>query len=142
MQTTSGLSDSGVFILRWQAVGFSLLLLIMCAVEALRLPHLFFGESSEFMWPRLLARSTALAVAWLIVHLSTRRLLQRLHQLEKFLLICSWCRRVGHQGNWLTTEDYFSSRFSTETSHGICPGCAEQQFTQLKVTRVSRPAAQ
>lgn len=131
----------GLFILRWQALGFSALLVVMWIVEILRLPHHFFGESPEFQWSRVLARTAMLTVVWLIVHLTTRRLLQRLHELEKFLLICSWCRRVGHNGEWLTTEDYFSSRFSTETSHGICPGCAEQQFTKHRATRVAPSSA-
>jgi hypothetical protein len=54
------------------------------------------------------------------VHLTTKRLLKRLHYLEEFLLVCSWCRKVGHEGEWLTMEGYFGSKFATETSHGIC----------------------
>jgi hypothetical protein len=67
---------------------------------------------------------------WWPVHVTTKRLLQRLHELEEFLLICSWCRRVGHKGEWLLLEDYFDSKFATETSHGICPACAEKQLAK------------
>lgn len=138
MQKGSGIS--GQFILRWQAVGFSALLVIMWIVEILRLPHHFFGESADFLWSRVLARTATLLVIWLIVHFTTRRLLRRLHELEQFLLVCSWCRRVGHDGAWLTMEEYFSSRFATETSHGICPECAAQQFASHRATRVNPPA--
>lgn len=132
---------SGKFILQWQSVGFSALLVIMWIVEILRLPHHFFGESAEFLWSRVLARTATVLVIWLIVHFTTRRLLLRLHELEKFLLICSWCRRVGHQNEWLTTEEYFTSKFATETSHGICPACVEQQLARHRATRVKSPPA-
>jgi len=57
-------------------------------------------------------------------------MLKRLHQLEEFLLVCSWCRKVGHEGKWLTMEEYFGSKFATETSHGICPECAKKTMVR------------
>ena len=50
---------------------------------------------------------------------------------EEFLLLCSWCRKIGHQGHWHTTEQYFGKRFDTATSHGICPACAEEQRNEM-----------
>ena len=68
---------------------------------------------------------------WLRMHLTTKRLLKRRHHLEEFLLVCSWCRKVGHQGEWLTMGEYFGSRFDTPTSHGICPECAKKTLERL-----------
>ncbi|HVZ63626.1 MAG TPA: hypothetical protein VG936_03485 [Lacunisphaera sp.] len=119
---------SGRFILRAQAYGFAILLGLMWLVEILRVPYYFFGESPEFIWSRALSRTVILGVIWLFVHLTTRRLLQRLHELESYLRLCSWCRRVEHEGQWLTMEEFFNSRFATETSHAICPDCAARQF--------------
>lgn len=132
---------SAKFILRGQAIGFSTLLLIMWTMELSGVPQRYFGESPELFWPRLLVRSGVLLFIWLIVHFTTRRLLKRLHELEEFLVVCSWCRRVGDKGRWLSMEDYFGSKFKTETSHGICPACAERQLADLpSVTRVDRAA--
>lgn len=139
MHKTSGIS--GTTILRAQTVGFLTLLALTWAVEILGVPHRFYGESPEFLWPRVLGRTVIILVSWLFVHLTTRRLLRRLHELERFLRICSWCRRVGHKGNWLTTEEYFNSRFATETSHGICPDCAAQQFAGFRAQRMKASAA-
>lgn len=119
---------SGRTILRGQAIGFSVLIAIMWIVEALRLPHHFYGDPAEFIWTRALLRSAVVLIVWGVVHVTTSRLLRRLHELEEFLLICSWCRRVGHDGEWLQLEDYFNSKFATETSHGICPDCVEKQL--------------
>ena len=62
-----------------------------------------------------------------------RRLLRRLHHLEEFVLVCSWCRKVGHGGEWLTMEEYFGSKFDTHTTHGVCPACARQAKAQLQL---------
>lgn len=128
--TTKGPTHlNGKFILRGQAIGFSVLVALMWVVELLRIPQLLYGEGSmDFAWARAFGRSLVVLLVWWPVHLTTKRLLARLHQLEEFLLICSWCRKVGHQGEWLTMEDYFDSKFSTETSHGICPACAKKQL--------------
>lgn len=119
---------SGRSILRWQAIGFSILVAIMWIVELFRIPHHLFGESPEFLWTRVIVRTLTVTAVWAIVHFSTRRLLQRLHELEEFLLICAWCRKVGDRDRWLSLEDYFDSKFATGTSHGICPECVEKQL--------------
>ena len=94
------------------------------------------------MATRVLFRTVVILAIWLWVHLTTRRLLRRLYHLEEYLLICSWCRKVGYEGKWLSLEEYFGSRLNTETSHGICPECSGKQMTtQRTVTRVNKPTA-
>jgi hypothetical protein len=132
-------SPSAKFILRGQAFGFSLLLLVMWTAELLHLPNRVFGDSTEAMWPRIAVRSTAVIVIWLIVHLTTSRLLKRLHELESYLRICGWCRKVNDHGEWLTLEDYFDSRFQTGTSHGICPECSKRQLDQHFIATRVKP---
>lgn len=125
-------------ILRLQATGFSVLIGAIWLVEIFHVPHLLYGVAADFELPRVLFRTAVVGAIWLGVHLTTRRLLRRLHELEEFLLVCSWCRRVGHDGDWLTMEEYFGSQLARETSHGICPACAEKQFdAHRKAVRVT-----
>ncbi len=134
------ISTQGRTILRREALGFSLILLLVWLTELIGLPHLWFGEPAGFVWTRAIFRTAVVLAIWLWVHYSNRRLVQRLHRLEEFLLVCSWCRKVGHEGRWLTMEDYFDSHLNTETSHGICPTCAAKQMPgDHTVTRVSKP---
>lgn len=133
---------SGRSILRRQIIGFSLLLCIVWITEILGVPHRFFGEPPGFIWTRVLFRTVVILAIWLWVHLQTRRLLKRLHHLEEYLLVCSWCRKVGHEGKWLSMEDFFGSHLNTETSHGICPECAGKQLSnQRTAVRVNKPTA-
>ena len=128
-------------ILRLQAWGFSLLISAIWLVEILHVPHLLYGVKADFELSRVLIRTGVVVAIWLWVHLTTRRLLRRLHELEEFLLVCSWCRRLGHQGGWITMEEYFGSQLATGTSHGICPDCAEKQFATRPTARRVPPAA-
>lgn len=127
-------------ILMKEAIGFSTIIALAWAAEIAEVPHFFFGEHADFNWLRVLFRTAVVLAIWIWVHASTRKLLKRLHYLEEFLLVCGWCRKVGHEGRWLTTEEYFGSKFATETSHGICPECARNQFgAERKAVRVDPP---
>lgn len=123
MKQTKKSTDS---ILRQEALGFSIIILLSWATEFFHVPHLLFGEPPAANWHRALLRTTVVLAIWLWVHVATKKVLRRLHHLEEFLLVCSWCRKVGHEGEWLTMEQYFGSKFDTETSHGMCPECAQK----------------
>ena len=127
---------SGRSILRQETIGFAVIIALVWITELARLPHLLFDEPDVFLWPRVLFRTAVTLAVWGWVHFNTRRLLRRLHELEEFLLVCSWCRRVGDHGEWLTMEEYFGSRLATETSHGICPDCAQNHLAGHRATRV------
>ncbi|HEX2861522.1 MAG TPA: hypothetical protein VHN79_07770, partial [Lacunisphaera sp.] len=107
--------SSGPSILRKEAIGFSIIIALTWLAEFFHMPHRLYGEPDDFMWTRVLFRTAVIAAIWAWVHFTTRRLLSRLHELEEFLLICSWCRKVGHEGRWVTMEEYFGSKFATET---------------------------
>lgn len=112
------------YILWIEGIGFSLIVALIWSAEFLRMPHLLFAEPPSFSIARAITRSIVILSVWAAVHISTRRLLKRLHQLEEYLLVCAWCRKIGHEGDWMTMEKYFGSAFSTLTTHGICPECS------------------
>ena len=130
---------SGRTILQREAFGFAALILCVWIAEFIHLPHLLFGEPATVSWTRALLRSVLILLIWGGVYLMTRQLVRRLHELEEFLRLCSWCRRIEHDGHWLTIEEFFNSRLATETSHGICPECAQRQFPGHHATTRVRP---
>jgi hypothetical protein len=112
------------YILWIEGFGFGLLILFAWLTEILHAPHFLFAEPAVFNLGRPVMRSLVIVCVWLAVHLATRRLLKRLHHLEEYLLICAWCRRIGHEGEWRTMEEYFGS--ATKTTHGMCPECSRK----------------
>lgn len=115
-------------ILRRGAIGFLAIIALCWLVELLQLPHRLFDEAPHFNWFRVLFRTAIILSIWAWVHFTTKRLLERLHRLEEFLLVCAWCRKLGYQGKWVAMEEYFGSKFDTKTSHSICPECLENQL--------------
>ena len=118
-------------ILWVEAAGFSFIIALVWLAEFIKLPHLLFGEPPVVIWHRALLRSLVVMAIWGWVFIITRRLLKRLHHLEEFLRICSWCRKVCYDDQWLELEGYFSSKFATRTSHGMCPACMAKNIQEL-----------
>jgi len=125
-------------ILWVEGFGFSLIIALSWLTEAVRIPHLIFDEPFTINWHRAMLRTMVVALIWTWVHVVTRRLLKRLHYLEEFLRICGWCRKVCHHDEWLTMENYFSSKFAMQTTHGMCPECLEKSKQELE--RKGNPA--
>ncbi len=126
-------------ILRRQAIGFLAIIATIWTAEIVHLPHYLYGVPAEFDPFRVLLRTAVTLGVWAWMHFTTRRLLRRLHELEEFLRVCSWCRKVDHHGEWLSMEQYFGSRLATATTHGICPDCVKVLTARPKVSRVSAP---
>lgn len=100
-------AKSGRSILSRVTIGFAVIIARPRLAEPLRLPHLLHGEDADFRWGRVRFRTFVLTGIWGWVQFTIRRLLRRLHELEEFLRVCSWCRRLGLQGRWLTMEEFF-----------------------------------
>ncbi len=113
-----------------EAAGFLFIILLSWGVAYFDAPRYIFGDPPTFNWQRAILRTAVILPIWAWVHFTTRALLKRLRYLEEFLHVCAWCRKVGHQDQWLTMEEFFGSKFNTETSHGICPTCAEQVLAE------------
>jgi hypothetical protein len=118
-------------ILWIEAFGFSLIIALSWLTEVFKIPHYLFGEPFVPNWHRAILRTIVVLLIWAWVYFLTHRLLKRLHHLEEFLRICSWCRKVCHNDEWLKLEDYFNSRFATRTSHGMCPECLKKKREEL-----------
>jgi hypothetical protein len=114
-----------------EATAFSLLIGLSWLTEALRFPHLIYGEQFTPDWRRAALRTLVILVIWLWVFLATRKLLKRLHYLEEFLRVCSWCRKVNYQDQWLGMEKFLNSKFDTKTSHGMCPDCLQKKKAEI-----------
>ena len=107
-----------------EGFGFGAIILLGWLAEVLGMPHLLFAEADTYNWSRPIIRTAVVLCVWALVHVATRRLLKRLYHLEEYLRICAWCRKLNHEGKWMTMENYFGSAYATKTSHGVCPECS------------------
>ena len=65
----------------------------------------------------------------LIARLQTA--LQEVRTLTGLLPICSHCKKIrDDRGYWTQIESYIRDHSEAEFTHGICPGCQEQYFSE------------
>jgi len=121
-------------ILWVEATAFSAIITLSWLTEIIRIPHLLYGEEFTPNYHRAILRTVVILLIWLWVNMATRQLLKRLHYLEEFLRVCSWCRKVSYGNDWIEMETYLKSKFATKTSHGMCPDCLRKTKGQIAAT--------
>ena len=64
-----------------------------------------------------------------VVARQKKALSERVSNLEKFLPICSYCKKIRDKDNkWHSIESYITGKTDTEFSHGLCPDCAKKYY--------------
>jgi len=107
--------------------------------ELIKLPSLIFsGDPFAFMFQRSTLNMLLVLAVWLLVSASTRRVLERVRYLEKFMRVCAWCRKIDFKGEWMPLEEFMRQGFDTPTTHGICPNCLERQKEAIERRKSAR----
>jgi hypothetical protein len=58
----------------------------------------------------------------------TRLILKRLKRLEGLLPVCSFCKKIRVNEEWVAIERYVAEHSDAVFSHGFCPECGEQHY--------------
>jgi hypothetical protein len=126
-------------IVLYQNLGF-LGIIVLCFLDDLiKLPWLVFSDHPfAFMFRRTTLEMLLVLAVWFVVSASTRRILEHVRYLEKFLRVCSWCRRINYQGEWMRLEEFMQQGFDTPTTHGICTECLNQQRAAAEKAKAAR----
>jgi hypothetical protein len=86
----------------------------------------------------LLESVLTLAVGAAVVSI-TLRAFRRIEYLESLVVMCAWCRRVRLGDEWLTVEQFLERQHNSQTSHGICKGCAGGMGKTGAISATLRP---
>ncbi len=73
-----------------------------------------------------LSKPLATQDIWMRLHVAERilRFATQVRQLEAFLPICGYCKKIRDDRNyWQKIESYINARTGTDFSHSICPDC-------------------
>jgi len=113
-------------ILWIEGIGFSLAVLMSWMNSLLGLPQLLFGGVARSDWRESALESIVILAVWLIVFVTTKRILRRFRYLEEMLQMCGWCRKLNDAGEWKSLEEYCVKELGVDISHGICPNCGRK----------------
>ena len=128
-------------IIVYQNLGFLGIMVLGFLDDLIKLPSLIFsGHSFDFLYQRTTLEMLLIFAVWFLVSNSTRRIMERLQYLEKFMRVCSWCRRINYQDRWMPLEEFMRQSFDTPTTHGICKDCLERQQAAAERARAAREA--
>jgi hypothetical protein len=112
-------------------VGFATLILLLWTDDVFDLPKLFGMSVQSILFEQTVIVSLLAAAlcGWLL--LTTSRILKRLQYLEGFLSVCSFCKRIHVDEQWIPIEIYISQRTDTKFSHGLCEACKEKHYGEF-----------
>lgn len=128
-------------IVLYQNLGFLGIILLCFLDELIKLPSLIFSDHPfAFIFRESTLDILLILAVWFLVSTSTRRVLEHIRYLEKFMRVCAWCRRINYQGEWMRLEEFMRQGFDTPTTHGICTECLRQQQAAAEKARVAREA--
>lgn len=128
-------------IVLYQHVGFLIVIVLSFLDELVKLPALIFSDHPfAFAFKRSTLDMLLFLAVWLLVATSTSRLLKRVQHLEAFMRVCSWCRRIDYQGEWMPLEQFMKHSFDTPTTHGICNDCLARQRAAIARAKAARQA--
>lgn len=95
-----------------------------------------------------LSKPLDLQELWMRLRVAERilKFTTQVQQLEAFLPICSYCKKVRDDHNyWTQIEAYINQRTGSEFSHSICPDCYNRiivpEIDRLKNPVASKPRA-
>jgi hypothetical protein len=126
-------------IVLYQNLGFLAIIALCYLNELIKLPTLIFSDHPfAFVYRRTTLEMLLFLAVWFLVSMTTRRLLKRVRQLEDFMRVCSWCRRIDCKGEWMRLEEFMQQGFDTPTTHGICPECLETQRAAIAKAKLAR----
>lgn len=72
----------------------------------------------------------------------TQALRARVRTLEGLLPTCAYCKDIQDEnGEWQKIEEYVTSRSEAQFTHGICPKCVTQHFSEVMNRETERRGA-
>lgn len=123
-------------VLLVEFLGFASLIVIVWLDELINLPVFFFGPGIHQIdiEEAILESIVILAFGLLVISISWY-LIKRIGQLEKFIPICAFCKKIRKpdadpeiQNSWEQMEHYINKRTGAMFSHSVCPACEEKHY--------------
>jgi hypothetical protein len=119
-------------ILGYEVIGFVAIIALSWINELSDMPRLVGANQYIPNWRESTLETLIVLAVAIPVMILTKRLLSRLHYLEGFLRVCSWCKKLEHGGEWIALEEFFEQKFETMTSHGMCPACVVEMRSTME----------
>ncbi len=114
-----------------ELAGFGALLVFALSDEPLDLAHRLFGTPAQpYIWQSGALEGIGICLVLLVVLAVQRSFLKRIKILEGLLPICAFCKKIRTNGQWVTIEEYIGDHSHASFSHGFCPSCGKENYSE------------
>ncbi len=119
-------------LILYQVIAYGILLFLIVGDEVFDFPHnVFGGLATPINWLEVFIESGYVLVLCALSIYFTWRLLKRIKYLEGFLPVCSFCKKIRVGKDWVQIEAYISEHSAAEFSHGLCPACMKEHYSEF-----------
>lgn len=115
----------------WYVLVGIVLIIATTWVSEIKPVRAFFHGNESPDWLSAQIETAVILVIGIPLLILIYRLLTRIEQLESYITMCAWCRKLNHDAEWVTTDEYLRRHYDTETSHGMCPDCRSRMDTEI-----------
>ncbi|SRR6056297_1323922 len=116
-------------ILIFESIGFGLIIIFLWLEEILDIPHYIMGAPPTHVnLSECLLETIVIMILYGIIMYYTIKFMAKIRYLEGFLRVCSFCKRIEVDGEWITLEKFMSNYSDAILSHGICRECVEKHY--------------
>lgn len=124
----------GKAIIAYTIFGFGVIIFLLWADEVFDVPHTIFGaRATPINWTESTFESVLVFLLCSLVIVLSRNLLAQIKHLEGFLPVCSSCKRVKINRDWVPFEKYLSNHSEAEITRSLCPECTDKQGSDFVV---------
>jgi hypothetical protein len=117
------------FLVLYEFIGFTAVIIILWIDEILDLPHHLFGaDPTPLNVVESIFESILVLFLMILVMTATLNIVSHLKYLEGFLRVCVSCNRIRTSEGWVPLDSYISGHYEVDISHGLCPDCAEKRY--------------
>jgi len=119
-------------ILFGQAVAFAVFIIMLWLMELVDFPSMLFHTPlTPVNVPESIVETVLCALVGTISMLVTIRLQRRVRHLEEFIVVCSRCKRVHVNDQWVSFELFLQSHTDSTLSHGLCEDCLQLLYPDI-----------
>ncbi len=113
-------------ILLYELIGFFIVIIILWLDEIFDIPHNIFGfEATPINWCESIFETIFVFILSFIIVFVTWRLLKRIKYLEGFLIVCSYCKKIRVDEDWIPIELYIQEHYDAAFFQSLCSVCFE-----------------
>ncbi|MGA1842570.1 MAG: hypothetical protein ACMUIU_18300 [bacterium] len=119
-------------VILYELLGFGIIILFQWLNEILDIPHFIFGaKPTPINIIESIFESSIILCLCIAVIIYTYKMLKKIKNLEGFLPVCLFCKRILVKNEWVEIEDYISEHSEAECTESLCPDCLEKNYGEV-----------